>query len=375
MSGEKNGAPAAVQSGRQADGQSAAYLRRVAVRTPPRNPLDEPPAAADSLARELAREACAELAARPDDFACHKFVLADLKPKLVRGAADLAAGSGEALFPRVLLKDLARDMPDFSCEGLYEKRVSLPSLAGLTVLGWLLGGMLSGFLNLFGMGGDILRVASVFAMFWFSQFLAGNAGARNTLLACLGLGGLLRFASSAMGGFVRLASPGALRQAIFGSARLPNVFKLSWLLFGSFLVFVFLSKRITSVNVRAFEPLLTRQLEERINLALLALSAAGGAGRGEPGGKCPKSDCGLARATLELLGALPPAAAAHLAEKLREAGYRPADSGETLVWDPARHAALYDTVGLVRPGDRCRILSPACMAQGRVVRGHVQRLA
>ncbi len=43
------------------------------------------------------------------------------------------------------------------------------------------------------------------------------------------------------------------------------------------------------------------------------------------------------------------------------------------MWDDAQHDELYDTVGLVRNGDRCRVLRRYSRSGDTVVKGHVQR--
>ena len=61
-------------------------------------------------------------------------------------------------------------------------------------------------------------------------------------------------------------------------------------------------------------------------------------------------------------------------EKLAAVGYE-TDSGQDdfLVWNGAEHEKFYDMVGLVRDGDRCRILKRCYMAGEKIVRGYVQR--
>ena len=62
-----------------------------------------------------------------------------------------------------------------------------------------------------------------------------------------------------------------------------------------------------------------------------------------------------------------------LSEQLVFMGYNPGEGDSHIVWDDAQHAELYDTVGLVRNGDRCRVLRRYSRSGDTVVKGHVQR--
>ena len=90
--------------------------------------------------------------------------------------------------------------------------------------------------------------------------------------------------------------------------------------------------------------------------------------------KCPKNDCLLARDVIQMLDAFDADTRTFLAEKLAAVGYE-TDSGQDdfLVWNGAEHEKFYDMVGLVRDGDRCRILKRCYMAGEKIVRGYVQR--
>lgn len=290
-----------------------------------------------------------------------------------------------------LLWNLARVLPGFSTEALYQKRASLAAMAGMTLLGWLAGGAASTVLGWFGLGGDILRVAGVFAMFWLSEYLAATPRARHILLAALGLGALGRFAAGILSGMLRLGSWAGIRQAIFGAGRLPNIFKTVWLLFGALVVAVFLAKKITALDSAAFRRSLRTQAEERLAVADFALAeiarrdaaldryAETAEGGNDADGPCPRTGCALAREVLGLLDTFDDNTRHFLAQRLAEAGYAPqlpGGEGEAagwLVWEPERDAALYDVVGLVQAGDRCRILRHAVRTPGGTVRGLVQR--
>ena len=371
-----------------------------------RAPLAGLPAAELSAAGRLAGEAADAIAAAPRDYAAHARALHDLKLAIVeladhgeapvREGAETAAGPGDATpaaedaappgLPHAdLVWDLARVLPDFSTEALYQKRSSLGAMAGMAVFGWFLGGLASTVLGWLGLGGDILRAFGVWAMFWLSEYLSANPRARHTVLAVLGMGALGRFALSAMSGMLRLTSWGSIRQAIFGAGRLPNIFKVSWLLFGAFFVLVFLSKKITALDMTAFRHSLREQAEERLRLAAFVLGEVESrdAALAElrdrldetaDGGGPRRAGDALARDILAMLDGLDEDARRFLLQRLAAAGYDPESAdADWLVWDPARDAELYDTVGLVRAGDRCRILRRAMRTPGGVVRGLVQR--
>ena len=362
----------------------------------------------------LADEAADAIAQAPKDYAAHGRLLHDLKLAIVELAArgpaaeptpEPAPGESDGAPPALageapagqdapqaaspahadLVWDLARALPDFSTEALYQKRSSLAAMAGMAVFGWFLGGLASTVLGWLGLGGDILRAFGVWAMFWLSEYLSANPRARHGLLAILGMGALGRFAMAAMSGMLRLTSWGSIRQAIFGAGRLPNIFKVGWLLFGAFFVLVFLSKKITALDMTAFRHSLREQARGSLRLAGFVLGevenredaladlrdrldeATAGEGPRRAGDA-------LARDMLGMLDGLDEDARRFLLQRLAAAGYAPESAGEDwLVWEPDRHAELYDTVGLVREGDRCRILRRAMRTPDGIVRGLVQR--
>ncbi|MBD5647742.1 MAG: adenosine deaminase [Desulfovibrio sp.] len=361
-----------------------------------------------SAAVRLADEASDAIAAAPKDFAAHARTLHDLKLALVeladRGeepeqaaaeSPEAAAGAAQAVenaekvapgLPHAdLVWDLARALPDFSTQALYQKRSSLAAMAGMAVFGWFLGGVASTVLGWLGLGGDILRAFGVWAMFWLSEYLSANPRARRGLLTVLGMGALGRFAMAAMSGMLRLTSWGSIRQAIFGAGRLPNIFKVGWLLFGAFFVLVFLSKKITSLDMTAFRHSLREQAEERLRLAAFVLGEveARDAALAElrdqldeaADGAAPRrAGDALARDMLAMLDGLDDNRRRFLLQRLSAAGYTPESAdADWLIWEPDRDAELYDTVGLVREGDRCRILRRAMRTPTGITRGLVQR--
>ena len=329
-----------------------------------------PEAAFSAEAGELAEKAARAIEKEPKNFPAHKVILYDLNSELTAYCAKKFFAENEHLY--YLGPALSCELPPFSTDILYEKRQNIAAMAGMTLLGWFLGGALSGLLSLVGMGGDILRVAAVFAMFWLSEYLSANPKARKIILAVLGLSGLSRMAASALGGFVGITG---IRQAIFGMGRLPNIFKTAWLFLGSFFVFVFMAKKVDGLNIAAFEESLKEQIAERLKLVYFVFSEISAASGVENSGRsaCGKS-CPLAEEVMSMLDGLPPQKTAHLLQALRLCGFEPHDAGKWLVWDEAEHRDLYEPVGLVKNGDRCLVFSRPLTKDGKTIRGRVQRM-
>lgn len=333
-------------------------------------------------AARLADAAVEKIASFPGEYAQHQRILYDLKTEL----ADLGASTRGAALPDELRWRLAGDMPDFSTETLYQKRSSLWAMGGIVFFGYLLGGLLSTVLGWLGMGGDIIRVVAVWAMFYVSEYLSANPGARLRVLAFLGLGTLAGFAAGLMAGMLRLTSWAGFKRAVFGSGQAaPGLLKRCYLLLGAAFLFVFLSKKVTALDVTAFRHALRRQAAARIRWLLVFFEELNrrdaelaelknSSGSGADSMKCPKKDCLLARDVIGMLDSFDADARAFLAEKLAAVGYE-TDSvrDDFLIWNGAEHEKLYDMVGLVREGDRCRVLRRHYQAGGRIVRGYVQR--
>ncbi|MGE9986361.1 adenosine deaminase [Desulfovibrio sp. SGI.169] len=342
----------------------------------------------EKSAARLADAAVEQIAAFPEDYAQHQRILYDLKTALADlGAAERAgAGTRGVALSDELRWRLAGDMPDFSTEALYRKRSSLASLGGIVFLGYLLGGLLSTLLGWLGMGGDIIRVAAVCAMFYASECLSANPGARLRLLAFLGLGTLAGLAAGLMSGMLRLTSWAGVKRAVFGGGdSAPGLLKRCCLLLGAAFLFVFLSKKVTALDVTAFRHSLQKQAAARMRCLLAffdeldrreaELTELKGRLHSDPNSvKCPKNDCLLARDVIGMLDGFDADARAFLVEKLAAVGYETdGGEGDFLIWNGAEHEKLYETVGLVRDGERCRILRRHYQAGGRIVRGYAQR--
>ncbi|MSS28333.1 adenosine deaminase [Desulfovibrio sp. PG-178-WT-4] len=346
----------------------------------------------EESAARLADAAVDKIVSFPGDYAQHQRILYDLKTELTDLGAVVCAGTGERAdacgntLPDELRWRLAGDMPGFSTEALYQKRSSLLSMGGIVFFGYLLGGLLSTVLGWLDMGGDIIRVVAVWAMFYASEYLSANPKARLRVLAFLGLGTLAGFAVGLMSGMLRLTSWAGIKRAVFGSGETaPGLLKRWYLLLGAAFLFVFLSKKVTALDVTAFKHSLQKQAAERMRCLLVFFEELNrrDAELAElknsrspdlSSVKCPKNDCLLARDVIQMLDAFDADTRTFLAEKLAAVGYE-TDSGQDdfLVWNGAEHEKFYDMVGLVRDGDRCRILKRCYMAGEKIVRGYVQR--
>lgn len=339
----------------------------------------------DSIAEALASSICSVIAKEPRNLASHGRALQDLKLAIVKDAFDRTAGTDENFERSDLIWEIAGRLPDFDTSALYQTRFSLVSLAASVLVGWLLGGLLSGILNMFGLGGDNLRAVAIFGAVWAAEYMAANPRARRLTLTVLGLGGLARFGSMLASGMLRLTSFSALKNAIFGSAIRPNIFKSVWLIMGALFLTVFLSKKIGALDIPAFKSSLTSQVEQDIKLVNFILQEIGR--REEALAECEqklsseevlanaKRGKELAQAVSSLLDSMDIDKRRYIAEKLANAGFEIQSPEEDyLTWNTEKYSPLYDTIGLVTDGDRCRILKRASSIDGKIIKGHVQRV-
>lgn len=344
----------------------------------------------DRLAFQLAGETVDSFSKFPDNLTLHQQTLIDLKQKVIDLAASLDNGIGLAALPgrEELLWSFAAHMPDFDTASLYQKRASLLSIAAAVLIGWLFGGLLSALLSLAGLGGDILRPLAVFGCIWLEEWMSSNPKARRVALTAMGMGGLVRFASLAVNGMFRFTSFSAMRQAVFGAAR-PNIFKGAWLMAGALMTLLFLSKKITGMDLPAFRQSLQTQIEQRLRFLYFILKELDARDEllkkaslenpaADDGGPCPRGSCSLAEAVMDVMGSLDASAAKYLRSELEAAGFSPRDAikgQEYFVWNSEIHSPLYETVGIVRNGDRCRVLKAPYTVDGKTVRGHAQRVS
>lgn len=342
----------------------------------------------EALANSRAGELADAIAKDPGNYADHLQMLTDLKLVLAREYADIFyENKYESRRPSTeFLWNLAALLPDFNTDCLYQKRASFISTCAAVFLGWILGGFLGTFLGFLGLGGEIWRPLAILLLLWIGEYLGANPRARNILLTVLGLGGLLRFASAVTGGIIRFTTFGAWRNAIFGGARLPNIFKCAWLFFGSLLVFVFLAKKISGLDVAAFRSSLTTQIMQRLALmgfvfeemdkqdSLLAQCQKELA-EDSKSPACPRTNCELALGLLSLLETLDEPTRRYLSEKLAAVGYVPKnEDADDLIWNDEIHDPLYDTIGLINNGDHFKVLRKPFQSGNKLVKGHAQRL-
>lgn len=329
---------------------------------------------------ELTAHERAEAAARAiaaADAGARGRILQDLKLTICQDAARLASFGP----PDDLLWAMAADLPDFETASLYKTRASLLSLAAAVFLGWLLGGILATLLGFLGLGGEIWRPAAILGSLWLEDYLGSNPRARKVLLTVLGLGALGRLAAALAAGAARF---GNLRSLIFGAGSRPNFFKTAWLWFGAFLLYVFFAKKITGLDISAFQHSLDAQIYERLRLMRLFFAelahrqrridsmAAADAGRDASAQK--RLDT-LAASIMAALNSLDADHSRFLAGCLARAGYSQQDMDRDYIIWREDLADSYDTVGLASPGDNCLILRRPHEADGKLAKGLAQRVA
>lgn len=359
-----------------------------------------------AVAAQLAATASDKIAASPSDPALHRQILYDLSTDLVQTCA--RAWSGDKPIPQTLLDGLTRNLPEFSTASLYTTRTPPMTLAILVLAGFFLGGLASSLLDFVSLGGEVIRVATVWAVLQFSDLLAARPGLRRGLLAVLGLGALIPFVGRLLTGqFATGLAGGGLARAILGKAAPMGFLRRYWLLAGGSVLFLLCRRKLTGLDLAAFGPDLEKQIAQRIRLvqayvddleqyAILTGPAIGMAEeKAAENGPCRRRDCSLALGLAELLPGLPDSPAAYLARRMTEMGFvtpplakAPEDERQggavapddetdkalTIVWRAEDHAHLYETVGLVRDGDTCIVLEQPCQTGDKVRKGHVQKI-
>ena len=339
-----------------------------------------------ALATEITDKLISEIEKQPENHSGHLQLLEDSRHMLIREAARATHyGKWEnADEGQEFLWNLAVRLPQFNLDILYRKRPSLIALGAAVILGWFLGGILSAVLNFFSLGGEIFRPMAIFLLIWLEEYISLNPKARKIVLTVLGFGGLARFASMAMGGFFRFTGIGSLRQAIFGVAR-PNIFKFFWFMAGGLFIIVFFSRKVTGIDIPAFRQSLQTQVEQRLSSAFFILSKLERQDeqiarlRMEIEENDSKNTQGsntqLARAVASILPALNEDMRQYLRGALKENGFElRGDNGDQFVWNGEQHSPLYTTIGLISDGDHVRILREPYVANGKLIKGHAQKI-
>lgn len=336
----------------------------------------------ESIASDLAKKTCEFVAGHPDNTEAIKKELVDLKHSLVRDAASYRTRDSLSSIrdEPELLYSLAQALAAPDLKSLFQTRTSFLSLAVAVIIGWIVGGLLSGVLSFFSLGGDILRAATIFLTVWGSEYLTSNPRARRIFLTCLGLGGLIRFAGMAAGGLVRLANPLSWRALIF-PGKLP-FFKGVWLMTGAFFIVVFFSKKSSGIDIPVFRETLEAWILENMRLVLFILEQIDDrdakirtlkedSESGEKDALLRKQRDVIA-SLIELRDSLNADQRTYLNQKLSQAGIE-SSADEYIIWNSLEHEALYDTVGLINDGDRARVLRPVENWHGKIVKGRAQR--
>lgn len=340
----------------------------------------------NDAAQRLADNAVGEILKAASDPGKIGRILRELK-RQIAGEAAILAGEDYHKFvyePDVLLWDLAKAAPDFNINAFSQSRLSWISLAAAVTLGWVLGGVLSTLLGFLGLGGEIIRAASIFALVWVEDYLASSPQARHRFLKYAGWLTLAGFAARLGSGLFRLG--GGLKSLVFGAAR-PGFFKSIWLIIGAAIVFVFFSKRSSGVDPVLIKSELKQQVEERLTFMLLILEKISQLSKtvaecqknaDSEDAYCPRNECVLANGMMAIMDNLPPEQRQYVRDRLILAGYKPDEGnsfGRELIWNKEEHSPLYDTLGFVKDGDRCLVLKRPIIKEGNVRRGLVQALS
>lgn len=339
------------------------------------------------LAKEICQNLIASIEKQPDDHSRHMQLLEDSRHALVREAAKIVnfgKWQEKGANTQEFLWNLAIRIPEYNLDALYKKRASLLALGGAIALGWFLGGLVSSFMGLLSLGGEILRPAAIFLLIWLEEYVSINPKARKWFLTILGFGGLARFATMAMGGFFRFTGFGSLRQAIFGVAR-PNIFKLFWFMLGGLFIVVFFSRKVIGLDTLAFKQSLLTQLEQRALCVFYVLDAIEKQNEkiarlnfdlDESEKNRPKEQCHqLARAVTGILPALDENTRKFLRSSLAESGFEVQGNDEdTFIWNSKIHEPLYTSIGLIHDGDKAKILQEPYTANGKTIKGHAQKV-
>lgn len=331
-------------------------------------------------ANELVDVTAALVAAQAHDAAGIQTVLKDLKLRVADKAAALADFATDKPDNMDAVWKCGEAMPDFQLHTNGERRMSAISLASAVILGWLVGGVFSGLLNFFNMGGDVLRAAAIFVAVWLSDYLGANAAARTKLLRIFGwtvLGGIAtRFAAGVMrlGAGWRSFLPGGMK---------PGFFRSAWLILGIAVIFVFFSGKEVKPG-KAFDRNDLRQViigRLRFLIAVFSLlkswqaEIARKAADLDDANDNSASQAALLDALLQILPSLPQNSRAFLQEKLEKAGIRQQGPEESFfVWQPERDSELYEVLGLVQKGDKCVAVRRPVDKDGVLIKGLAQRV-
>lgn len=334
----------------------------------------------ESIASDLACGATKTIESSSEDSALTQMALQDLKMEIVRRGAELADATTDANIVDLpcLQWELAHNMPDFELDEACSSRLSAWSLGSAVLLGWVIGGILSAFLGLLSLGGDILRAGAIFGAVWLEEYLATNSGARNRLLKICGWMALAGFASRLGAGVFR--SVAGWRTAIFGSTR-PGLLKGIWLCVGVAVIFVFFAHRQGKPDRSRLKNALTQQILQRLQGArqifmrlkacadeLARISATA------KDGLCPRNDCALAAGVLGILDSLDTNTRLFLTDKLSAMGYESYGKEAIFIWDGKTHGPLYETLGIIHDGDKCLVLKKPVVREGNITKGLAQSM-
>lgn len=342
----------------------------------------------NSIAQEFAMQTSDQILKNIDNNASISHILSDLKEKVLKQAVELANFTSASLSDledsNEFLWDLNRNLPDFTSAFLYSSKMSMISIAAAVFLGWLAGGFLAAFLDLFHLGGGIIQAGAIFTAIYLEEQISSNPQIRNKILKYLGWGSLTAFAARVAAGMFRFAGnlfSGGLFRSIFGSLR-PNIFKGAWLLIGVFFIFVFFSKKRAAPNINLFREELKKEIISRLNFLCLVLNLTGRLCNEidklkakENSGKNLLEESSIITGIIDILDSLPDPQKSYLEDKLRQSGFVLENSGNRhFIWNE-KSPKLYNPIGFISHGDECIILKKPIIFKDKIIKGMAQKFS
>lgn len=342
----------------------------------------------NSIAEELATQTCEKILKDIDDYAAVSQILTDLKECVIKKAIELVNFTPQKLSglddTNEFLWDLNKNLPDFSAAFLLASKMSIISIATAVFLGWMAGGFLATFLNLFNLGGGIIQAGTIFAAIYLEEQISSSPQTRNKILKYLGWGSLTAFAARVATGMFRFAGSlfsGGFFKSIFGNLR-PNIFKGAWLLVGVFFIFVFFSKKRVTPNINLFKEELEKEIASRINVLCLFLNLTirlcnkiDKLKDKENPEEHLSQDSSIITGIIDILDSLPKPQKSFLTDKLRQSGFVLEDSDDRhFIWNE-ESPKLYNLVGFISPGDECLILKKPIIFRDKIIKGMAQKFS
>lgn len=331
------------------------------------------------IADSLAANVFTALQTSRDDPAGCKVILNDLKMQLSKKAASLS-GLDPALPDNLdLIWKVSHALPPFTLKYDQGRRMSALSLAMAISFGWIAGGLVSGFLNFFYLGGEILRPVAIFLFVWLADYLSVNDSSRKRFLKIFGWSALAGIASRIAAGIFRFGS--GWRAFLPGVAK-PGFFRSLWLMLGLAVIFIFFSGKRTSQTIFLDKDALASEIQGRLNILCLLFEEINKANSrvalelqaGKDNRAALEAQTDLNKVIVDILDSLPPPQREFLGQKLELAGIRDLEVHNEFVWRESTDRQLYDGLGMVSDGDRVAVIRKPVEQRGRIEKGLVQRI-